>query len=92
MITSVFYFIIGSFLALLSGLLGAISFIIPAQFQAGIFYITSYFNILSGVINLPELIGAMIFFLTFLQAWFGFLGLLWVFGKMPFIGKKENVR
>ena len=90
MITSILFYIIGSFLAILSSLLGAISSFVPLNVQSSFTYVTGFFKYFSGIINWPQIIEAVNFYIAFLIAWFTFLFAMWIWSKMPFFGKKDK--
>lgn len=87
MITSIFLFIIGSFIAILQSLLSAITAILPDQISTKFTYLSSFFGYLSGVINFGGIFDAVTWYLIFLSLWFTFLGTMWFWHKLPFVGK-----
>lgn len=90
MITSIFFFTIGTFLIILASILSAFSLIIPADIQNSFNYVGSFLSNFNGIINMEALRNAVSFYVLFLITWFSFLFIMWVWRRMPFVGKKTE--
>lgn len=87
MITSIFLYIVGLFISILQSLLQAIALVIPTDIQTSMAYLAGYFGYLAPVVNFVALTQAFSFYFIAISGWFTFLALMWVWHKMPFVGK-----
>lgn len=90
MIVSIFYFLIGSFVALLVSLLSAITAVVPENIQASMAHLASYFKYFKGIINFSGIFAAFDWYIIMLAAWFTFLAVMWFWHKLPWIGKHHK--
>jgi len=64
---------------LLHGILSTIPFAVPAQVQQSITYFAQYAGYAGGIIDIPGIMGAFIFLINFLIAYFSFKVLMWAY-------------
>jgi len=90
MITSIFIYIIGAFISILGSLLSAITSFIPDNIQNSFTYLSGFLVYFNGVINFEGVFGAFVWYTIFLSLWFSFLTVMWIWHKMPFVGKADK--
>jgi hypothetical protein len=89
MLVSIFYYILGTFIALLQALLSAIIFWVPDRVRASLVFVTNYFGMFSPIVNWAGVLPAFSWYLIGIAAWFTFLMLMWVWHKIPWVGKQS---
>lgn len=87
MITDVILYVLGSFVALVGNAFSLIQFAIPQQFVDAVGYFVSKLAYISGFINVPDILAAIGWLLTFITYWYIVKLILWVFSLIPWFGK-----
>lgn len=90
MLIDIILYLVGSFVALIQGALGLISITIPDQFINSIYFFTAKLSYLEGFLNIPDILSATGWFLTFTTYWYSVKVILWVFGLVPWFGKSVS--
>ncbi len=91
MIVDVGYIIIIGILAILGGLVSAVFsvFSLPiAAIQSSMVTLLSPVYYLKGIMPVTDMLNIMGYLLGFYSSLFAFNVVMWIYGKIPFIGKK----
>jgi len=86
MITSAFLYLASVTLGLILAVFPA-STGLPAEFSTAISTLSGYVGILDPLVPITTLANALAIVLLYEATIFAFRGLVWVYGKIPFIGK-----
>jgi hypothetical protein len=78
MITSAFIYIIALLLGVVADGLAIIPLAIPTNFKDSVAYFAGYLNYAGGLIDIPGVMAALLFFVNFMIAWYTFKVILWV--------------
>lgn len=90
MITDFILVLIGSFIALISGALSLISFVMPQAVFQSISYFIGFLDYASGIINITELMAAIGVLLSFYGIMYSVKIILLIYHAIPFFGKKVD--
>lgn len=91
MIIDILFLIISLILSLFHGLLSVIDFIIPDKWTEAVEYMFSNLGILQGFFPVAELLQVFGWFYSFLIVWYGFKGVIWIYGMIPYVGKSVGM-
>lgn len=64
----------------------ALNLVIPDTFTDAVEYFVAKLSLISGIVNVDDILTAIGFFLTFTTAWYTIKLVLWTFQFIPFIG------
>lgn len=91
MISTFLFVLLSIFLQTISTLLGFIPVFFMSEFSSALAYFATYFKYARGLVNVPEIMPAIIFLVQFIGAWYGFKVIMWGWHMLPWVGKKDEL-
>lgn len=91
MFVDLILYIIGSFVGLVSGAFGLISFVVPAGIQNSILFVFEQLEYIDVFIPLNTLMQVLGSFIAFLTAWYSVKIILWIYALVPWFGKNTDL-